>query len=86
MQITLPISAIKCKNTVDSWHRFKVCNTLLPLLFCTGVQKGLKSDFDMAYERGRISVSAEEGNTPPTFTRVSTLKSLKQIKLTLLIP
>ena len=36
-----------------------------------GIQKGLKSDFDMAYERGRISVSAEDGNTPPTFTRVS---------------
>uniref|UniRef100_A0A3Q2DHX3 lysophospholipase n=1 Tax=Cyprinodon variegatus TaxID=28743 RepID=A0A3Q2DHX3_CYPVA len=30
----------------------------------------LRSDFDMAYERGRISVSAEDGNTPPTFTRV----------------
>uniref|UniRef100_A0A672GL76 lysophospholipase n=1 Tax=Salarias fasciatus TaxID=181472 RepID=A0A672GL76_SALFA len=35
------------------------------------IQKSLRSDFDMAYERGRISVSAEEGNTPPTFTRVS---------------
>ncbi|XP_016890611.1 neuropathy target esterase isoform X1 [Cynoglossus semilaevis] len=34
-----------------------------------GIQKGLRSDFDMAYERGRISVSAEEGSTPPTFTR-----------------
>ncbi|XP_076146063.1 patatin-like phospholipase domain-containing protein 6 isoform X4 [Alosa pseudoharengus] len=34
-----------------------------------GIQKGLRSDFDMAYERGRISVSAEDGNTPPTFTR-----------------
>ncbi|XP_067353815.1 patatin-like phospholipase domain-containing protein 6 isoform X1 [Channa argus] len=33
------------------------------------LQKGLRSDFDMAYERGRISVSAEDGNTPPTFTR-----------------
>ncbi|XP_033822083.1 patatin-like phospholipase domain-containing protein 6 isoform X4 [Periophthalmus magnuspinnatus] len=30
-----------------------------------GIQKGLKSDFDMAYERGRISISAEDGNTPP---------------------
>lgn len=38
-----------------------------------GIQKSLRSDFDMAYERGRISVSAEDGNTPPTFTRVSTL-------------
>uniref|UniRef100_A0A8C2I4Q7 lysophospholipase n=1 Tax=Cyprinus carpio TaxID=7962 RepID=A0A8C2I4Q7_CYPCA len=32
---------------------------------------GLRSDFDMAYERGRISVSAEDGApTPPAFTRV----------------
>ncbi|XP_019732189.1 neuropathy target esterase isoform X6 [Hippocampus comes] len=34
-----------------------------------GLQKGLRSDFDMAYERGRISVSAEDGNTPPNFSR-----------------
>ncbi|XP_042288028.1 patatin-like phospholipase domain-containing protein 6 isoform X2 [Thunnus maccoyii] len=34
-----------------------------------GIQKGLRSDFDMAYERGRISVSAEDGNTPPTYSR-----------------
>ncbi|XP_061736458.1 patatin-like phospholipase domain-containing protein 6 isoform X3 [Nerophis ophidion] len=34
-----------------------------------GLQKSLRSDFDMAYERGRISVSAEDGNTPPNFTR-----------------
>uniref|UniRef100_A0A672G8A9 lysophospholipase n=1 Tax=Salarias fasciatus TaxID=181472 RepID=A0A672G8A9_SALFA len=40
-------------------------------IICAGIQKSLRSDFDMAYERGRISVSAEEGNTPPTFTRVS---------------
>ncbi|XP_068606606.1 patatin-like phospholipase domain-containing protein 6 [Brachionichthys hirsutus] len=33
-----------------------------------GIQKSLRSDFDMAYERGRISVSAEDGNTP-TFTQ-----------------
>ncbi|XP_034155839.1 patatin-like phospholipase domain-containing protein 6 isoform X3 [Pangasianodon hypophthalmus] len=35
-----------------------------------GMQKSLRSDFDMAYERGRISVSAEDG-TPaaPPFTR-----------------
>lgn len=38
----------------------------------TGMQKSLRSDFDMAYERGRISVSAEDGApTPPAFTRVS---------------
>lgn len=41
-----------------------------------GMQKSLRSDFDMAYERGRISVSAEDGNTPPTFTRVSRLQTL----------
>uniref|UniRef100_A0A3Q3MGA8 lysophospholipase n=1 Tax=Mastacembelus armatus TaxID=205130 RepID=A0A3Q3MGA8_9TELE len=34
-----------------------------------GIQKSVRSDFDMAYERGRISVSAEDGNTPPTFPR-----------------
>ncbi|XP_062865354.1 patatin-like phospholipase domain-containing protein 6 isoform X2 [Trichomycterus rosablanca] len=35
-----------------------------------GMQKSLRSDFDMAYERGRISVSAEDGApVPPTFTR-----------------
>ncbi|KAK7165924.1 hypothetical protein R3I93_005872 [Phoxinus phoxinus] len=35
-----------------------------------GMQKSLRSDFDMAYERGRISVSAEDGApTPPAFTR-----------------
>ncbi|XP_047198507.1 patatin-like phospholipase domain-containing protein 6 isoform X2 [Hippoglossus stenolepis] len=38
-----------------------------------GMQKSLRSDFDMAYERGRISVSAEDGNTPPTFTRQEVL-------------
>uniref|UniRef100_A0A673HSC5 lysophospholipase n=1 Tax=Sinocyclocheilus rhinocerous TaxID=307959 RepID=A0A673HSC5_9TELE len=36
------------------------------------LDKSLRSDFDMAYERGRISVSAEDGApTPPAFTRVS---------------
>uniref|UniRef100_A0A3P9MSN7 lysophospholipase n=1 Tax=Poecilia reticulata TaxID=8081 RepID=A0A3P9MSN7_POERE len=38
--------------------------------FCAGIQKSVKSDFDMAFERGRISVSAEDGNTLPTFSRV----------------
>uniref|UniRef100_A0AAY4F1E2 lysophospholipase n=1 Tax=Denticeps clupeoides TaxID=299321 RepID=A0AAY4F1E2_9TELE len=41
-----------------------------------GIQRSLRSDFDMAYERGRISVSAEDGNTPPTFTRVLTLEEV----------
>uniref|UniRef100_A0A8D3DD71 lysophospholipase n=1 Tax=Scophthalmus maximus TaxID=52904 RepID=A0A8D3DD71_SCOMX len=40
---------------------------------CAGMQKSLRSDFDMAYERGRISVSAEDGNTPPTFTRIENI-------------
>ncbi|XP_008410445.1 neuropathy target esterase isoform X2 [Poecilia reticulata] len=35
----------------------------------SGIQKSVKSDFDMAFERGRISVSAEDGNTLPTFSR-----------------
>nr|XP_015204598.1 PREDICTED: neuropathy target esterase-like isoform X6 [Lepisosteus oculatus] len=37
-----------------------------------GIQKGLRSDFDMAYERGRISVSLQEDGTAsatPTFSR-----------------
>lgn len=29
----------------------------------TGIQKGPRSDFDMAYERGRISVSLQEDST-----------------------
>lgn len=44
---------------------------------CAGLQKSLRSDFDMAYERGRISVSAEDGNTPPNFPRVSTLRTVE---------
>ncbi|XP_054896868.1 patatin-like phospholipase domain-containing protein 6 isoform X3 [Poeciliopsis prolifica] len=35
----------------------------------SGIQKSVKSDFDMAFDRGRISASAEDGNTPPTFSR-----------------
>uniref|UniRef100_A0A8C1JGN4 lysophospholipase n=1 Tax=Cyprinus carpio TaxID=7962 RepID=A0A8C1JGN4_CYPCA len=43
------------------------CDVIADLI---GIQKGLRSDFDMAYERGRISVSAEDGApTPPAFTR-----------------
>uniref|UniRef100_A0A8C1TS13 lysophospholipase n=1 Tax=Cyprinus carpio TaxID=7962 RepID=A0A8C1TS13_CYPCA len=36
------------------------CDVIADLI---GIQKGLRSDFDMAYERGRISVSAEDGNS-----------------------
>lgn len=37
-----------------------------------GIQKGPRSDFDLAYERGRISVSLQEDRTSafPTFSRV----------------
>ena len=64
----------------------KTKNNYLNFVFA-GIQKSLRSDFDMAYERGRISVSAEDGNTPPTFSRVSTLWTLQtnQITLTLMI-
>ncbi|XP_014817471.1 PREDICTED: neuropathy target esterase, partial [Calidris pugnax] len=34
-----------------------------------GLQKGPRSDFDMAYERGRISVSLQEDSTMATFSR-----------------
>uniref|UniRef100_A0A671VM81 lysophospholipase n=1 Tax=Sparus aurata TaxID=8175 RepID=A0A671VM81_SPAAU len=48
-----------------------VCGLTVDIInvLSAGIQKSLRSDFDMAYERGRISVSAEDGNTPPTFTR-----------------
>uniref|UniRef100_A0A673KRH6 lysophospholipase n=1 Tax=Sinocyclocheilus rhinocerous TaxID=307959 RepID=A0A673KRH6_9TELE len=45
------------------------------------LNKSLRSDFDMAYERGRISVSAEDGEenllrkAPPAFTRGDALSS-----------
>uniref|UniRef100_A0A671VQ21 lysophospholipase n=1 Tax=Sparus aurata TaxID=8175 RepID=A0A671VQ21_SPAAU len=49
----------------------RVCGLTVDIInvLSAGIQKSLRSDFDMAYERGRISVSAEDGNTPPTFTR-----------------
>uniref|UniRef100_A0A7N6A4B2 lysophospholipase n=1 Tax=Anabas testudineus TaxID=64144 RepID=A0A7N6A4B2_ANATE len=51
-------------------HASSPNNSYIYVIFvCAGIQKSLRSDFDMAYERGRISVSVEEGNTPPTFTR-----------------
>lgn len=53
---------------------FKAEKCLCAHFFYAGIQKSLRSDFDMAYERGRISVSAEDGNTPPTFTRVGTVQ------------
>uniref|UniRef100_A0A3Q3JCE3 Patatin-like phospholipase domain containing 6 n=1 Tax=Monopterus albus TaxID=43700 RepID=A0A3Q3JCE3_MONAL len=51
---------------------FLIDSASLTQFICVGMQKSVKSDFDMAYERGRISASAEDGNTPPTFPRVST--------------
>uniref|UniRef100_A0A671VPW9 lysophospholipase n=2 Tax=Sparus aurata TaxID=8175 RepID=A0A671VPW9_SPAAU len=55
-----------------------VCGLTVDIInvLSAGIQKSLRSDFDMAYERGRISVSAEDGNTPPTFTRCDSLISL----------
>ncbi|XP_074021236.1 patatin-like phospholipase domain-containing protein 6 [Numenius arquata] len=35
----------------------------------SGLQKGPRSDFDMAYERGRISVSLQEDSTMAAFSR-----------------
>lgn len=59
-------------------HASSPNNSYIYVIFvCAGIQKSLRSDFDMAYERGRISVSVEEGNTPPTFTRVSPLQTLE---------
>lgn len=47
-------------------------SNILVYVCVVGMQKSLRSDFDMAYERGRISVSAEEGApTLSVFTRVS---------------
>uniref|UniRef100_A0A6Q2XYG4 lysophospholipase n=1 Tax=Esox lucius TaxID=8010 RepID=A0A6Q2XYG4_ESOLU len=51
-------------------HQSPLSRTISMPVDIAGMQKNLRSDFDMAYERGRISVSAEDGNTPPTFTRV----------------
>ncbi|XP_010871311.1 patatin-like phospholipase domain-containing protein 6 isoform X1 [Esox lucius] len=50
-------------------HQSPLSRTISMPVDIAGMQKNLRSDFDMAYERGRISVSAEDGNTPPTFTR-----------------
>uniref|UniRef100_A0A8C7U669 Patatin-like phospholipase domain containing 6 n=1 Tax=Oncorhynchus mykiss TaxID=8022 RepID=A0A8C7U669_ONCMY len=52
--------------------------------FC--MQKNLRSDFDMAYERGRISVSAEDGNTPPTYTRHLKCTILKVLSPSVYLP
>ncbi|KAJ8390679.1 hypothetical protein AAFF_G00100590 [Aldrovandia affinis] len=66
-----------CKNDAQGGDHAKEGTTVPTLsraismpVDIAGIQKSLRSDFDMAYERGRISVSAEEGTpTPPVFTR-----------------
>uniref|UniRef100_A0A3B4XY00 lysophospholipase n=1 Tax=Seriola lalandi dorsalis TaxID=1841481 RepID=A0A3B4XY00_SERLL len=62
------INSIKAYKYLDCPFPTSVSSRYLNVV-CAGIQKGLRSDFDMAYERGRISVSAEDGNTPPNFTR-----------------
>uniref|UniRef100_A0A7N6B1D5 lysophospholipase n=1 Tax=Anabas testudineus TaxID=64144 RepID=A0A7N6B1D5_ANATE len=63
-------AAIKGEAAGNCLHASSPNNSYIYVIFvCAGIQKSLRSDFDMAYERGRISVSVEEGNTPPTFTR-----------------
>ncbi|CAL1601765.1 unnamed protein product [Knipowitschia caucasica] len=47
-----------------------------------GIQKSLKSDFDMAYERGRISISAEDGNTPPQTSKFVGPQDQRERKVT----
>uniref|UniRef100_A0A8C0HJZ2 lysophospholipase n=1 Tax=Chelonoidis abingdonii TaxID=106734 RepID=A0A8C0HJZ2_CHEAB len=51
-------------STKDLGAASWLCSEHCPwLLSCTGLQKGPRSDFDMAYERGRISVSLQEEST-----------------------
>lgn len=53
-------------------HLVLLVTTWSPPRWYTGIQKGPRSDFDMAYERGRISVSLQEDSTSPlaAFSRV----------------
>ncbi|XP_053471064.1 patatin-like phospholipase domain-containing protein 6 isoform X3 [Ictalurus furcatus] len=67
-------AAVRDANAVDHGKEGSTIPTLSRAISMpvdiAGMQKGLRSDFDMAYERGRISVSAEDGTpTAPTFTR-----------------
>ncbi|XP_047659077.1 patatin-like phospholipase domain-containing protein 6 isoform X3 [Tachysurus fulvidraco] len=67
-------AAVRDANAVDHGKEGSTIPTLSRAISMpvdiAGMQKSLRSDFDMAYERGRISVSAEDG-TPaaPTFSR-----------------
>lgn len=56
---------------------YLVTSLVSPLI--TGIQKGPRSDFDMAYERGRISVSLQEDST-------STLATFARVRLALATP
>lgn len=53
-------------------HLLLLVTPLPPPRWDTGIQKGPRSDFDMAYERGRISVSLQEDSSSPlaAFSRV----------------
>ncbi|XP_028329606.1 neuropathy target esterase isoform X1 [Gouania willdenowi] len=65
-------AAIKGEAAVDQGKDGSVptlSRTISMPVDIAGIQKSLRSDFDMAFERGRISVSAGEGNTPPGLTR-----------------
>ncbi|XP_077574419.1 patatin-like phospholipase domain-containing protein 6 [Stigmatopora nigra] len=63
-------AALKCAFTVDQEKDgVPLSRTISMPVDIAGLQKGRKSDFDMAYERGRISLSAEDGNTLHGFTR-----------------
>ncbi|XP_053712053.1 patatin-like phospholipase domain-containing protein 6 isoform X3 [Synchiropus splendidus] len=62
-------AAVKAEQGKDGSSGPTLSRTISMPVDIAGIQKSLRTDFDMAYERGRISVSAEEGNTPPSFSR-----------------
>uniref|UniRef100_A0A8C8FCF4 lysophospholipase n=1 Tax=Oncorhynchus tshawytscha TaxID=74940 RepID=A0A8C8FCF4_ONCTS len=67
-------------------HGHSVCYFIYQECYFISMQKNLRSDFDMAYERGRISVSAEDGNTPPTYTRHLKCTILKVLSPSVYLP
>uniref|UniRef100_A0A8C8FAW8 lysophospholipase n=1 Tax=Oncorhynchus tshawytscha TaxID=74940 RepID=A0A8C8FAW8_ONCTS len=48
-------------------HGHSVCYFIYQECYFISMQKNLRSDFDMAYERGRISVSAEDVLSPSVY-------------------
>ncbi|XP_077460480.1 patatin-like phospholipase domain-containing protein 6 isoform X4 [Stigmatopora argus] len=62
-------AALKSAFTDQEKDGVPLSRTISMPVDIAGLQKGRKSDFDMAYERGRISLSAEDGTTPHGFTR-----------------